>query len=432
MTNLETLKLTTTEKIIIKDSQIALVPDGNKLEVCNVIRFSVVEEEQESSFFASADTLEKDNTYVGIISAQSNYEWLWDTDKKIVFNIDSYPEELHPVIQKGINATRDLFNTMSKTKHRPIMIDYRKDEFQKDLDTYILAKDDFQKQVIKYKSVNGSVDLGSFIDRYWFKKHLLVQGEKGLGKTYTIDKKLTDEGLEHTFIAGHEGIESIDLLGYYIKDETGNLVWLDGVLSETFRKAKTDKCALFIDEILRIPSRELNILVGALTPSSRGTYRLRTNRIVDVIDGVGTTELLEVPVDNLWCVGTTNVGAGYQVDEIDSALSDRFRVVVKETSNNELEAILNSCASVNGISEKVIHQMISFYSQVKDFVVSGELEKQVNVRHLCEVLQFSKNDDEIKSYMLDLVHTWCSTDTNGNPNKSEKEIIVKMIKKMFV
>jgi Holliday junction resolvasome RuvABC ATP-dependent DNA helicase subunit len=285
---------------------------------------------------------------------------------------------------------------------------------------------------LKYKSINGSIDLGSFIDRYWFKKHLLVQGEKGLGKTYTIDKKLTDEGLEHTFIAGHEGIESIDLLGYYIKNETGNLVWLDGVLAETFRKAKTDKCALFIDEILRIPSRELNILVGALTPSSRGTYRLRTNRIVDVVDGVGQTELLEVPMDNLWCVGTTNVGAGYQVDEIDSALSDRFRVVVKETSNGELEAILTSCASVNGISDKVITQMISFYSQVKDFVVSGELEKSVNVRHLCEVLQFSKNDDEIKSYLFDLVHSWCSTDTNGNPNKSEREIITKMIKRIFV
>jgi hypothetical protein len=136
-------------------------------------------------------------------------------------------------------------------------------------------------------------------------------------------------------------------------------------------------------------------------------------------------------MENLWCIGTTNVGAGYQVDEIDDALSDRFRVVVKETSNAELESILLNCATKNKISHSVVSNMITFYSQMKDFVTSGELEKSVNLRHLCEVLEYSQDDTEIKSYMMDLINTWCSSDTNGNPNKSEKEIITKMLKRIF-
>lgn len=427
-------------KLVTKTTQICLLPQSDKshskeLDVLHYIAFTLKSTDEEFNFFSSADSMEKETIYYSFLSTASEasmnqMEW---TDKGTgSVNIDAYPEEVQTTINNGLNASRNIFGKADSANCVFVSFeeisDYVSIDFQENT---LKAKKEINDLIKKFSTGDGLVDLGSFVDRYWFKKHLLIQGEKGVGKTFTVDQKLNEHDVDYRFVAGHEGIESIDLLGYYIKDEKGNLVWLDGVLSEVFRIAQDKPCALFIDEILRIPSRELNILVGALTPSSKGTYRIRTNRIVDVIDGVGTTELIEVKMENLWCIGTTNVGAGYQVDEIDDALSDRFRVVVKETSNAELESILLNCATKNKISHSVVSNMITFYSQMKDFVTSGELEKSVNLRHLCEVLEYSQDDTEIKSYMMDLINTWCSSDTNGNPNKSEKEIITKMLKRIF-
>ena len=118
-------------------------------------------------------------------------------------------------------------------------------------------------------------------------------------KTYSATQWIDEAGYESEFIAGHSGLESIDLLGYWIKNSEGNLIWLDGALTAAFRKALTQKCVLLFDELLRVPARELSILVGSLTPDSSGHYRLRTNRLVDENDGIGETETLVVPMENL-------------------------------------------------------------------------------------------------------------------------------------
>lgn len=425
------------KEIINVESKVSLALDSDKKIVpIVVVTFEVKDkDDDEISFFASADTKVNNQKFYSVISSGDVSKWLMDDAKEITFSIDSYPDELHQPITKGLNESRAIATKYGKDKVAYMDIIEEPSIgalFEKEIELHNKASIDFKTQIEKYKSLNGSGNLDDFINRYWFKKHLLIQGEKGVGKTYTVDRKLTDTNTDYTFIAGHKGIESTDLLGYYLKDESGNLVWMDGVLTEAFRKAQHNPCCLFIDEILRIQDSELNILVGSLSPTTRGTFRLRTNRIIDVKDGVGSTELLEVPVENLWCVATTNVGANYQVDEMDEALSDRFRVIIKETSSDELTSILTSCATKNSISDKIVSQMVTFHNQIKDFVVSGELEKVANARQLCEVLQFASDDSEVKSYLFDLVNQLCSTDTSGIPNKAEKEIITKLIKKIFV
>ena len=42
--------------------------------------------------------------------------------------------------------------------------------------------------------------------KYGFKKHILIEGEKGSGKTYSISKFLDQQGMDTVFIAGHEGL----------------------------------------------------------------------------------------------------------------------------------------------------------------------------------------------------------------------------------
>lgn len=415
-----------------KRSEITLTDVDGEIRVCNVITFDRSDDTEESDFFKSVDSkVERCRVILDADGKFLNSDWIFG-EKEESASLNKYPDELHQVISKGLNGTKNIANDKGVTFiYEENKLDIQSGFFDDDIDTVKKATLDFNEQIKRLKAMNGSASLEDMIDRYFFRKHLLIRGKKGVGKTYSVDKRLEDEGIDYEFIAGHDGIESIDLLGYYVKDASGHMVWLDGALTKAFRKAQKDKCCLFFDEILRMPSRELNILVGALTPTSRKTYRLRTNRIINNIDGIGETEVIEVSVDNLWCVSTTNIGAGYEVDEIDSALSDRFRIVDKDVSTDELDTILSVYAGLNGISKTVVDKLISFYTKSNDLVVSGELEKEVNLRHLCEVLQFSKTDDDVKQLMFDLVPTWCSTDTDGSVNKAEREIVTKLIKKMI-
>lgn len=425
----------------IKDNIEMTVVDG-KLGALNRVTFDLVDKDVEpsgSSFFASVDSKE-DTTKCELLIMRENDLIFQSVDTKHFnadggkINLEIYPEEMIDIISKSINSNYDISRKFGKDGVHRFTQDTNTlelEEFKASIDLTSKAYDELMGEIKKLKDTNGTVNLDEFLTRYFFKKHLLIQGEKGGGKTYAVDKKIVDEGMDSELIIGHEGIEAIDLLGYYVKTETGDLVWLDGALTKAFRKAVDGKVVLFIDEMLRIPSRELNILVGSLTPSSTETYRLRTNRVINIKEGIGETELIEIPMHNLWSIGTTNVGAGYAVDDIDDALADRFRVVNKLTSNAELESILSNNASKNGISESVVPKLVAFYTQMRDLVVSGELEKYVNTRHLSEVIQLASDDSEIKMYMMDLIPTWTSTDTNGQPNKAEKDIITKMIKKIM-
>mgnify|MGYP000698800720 CR=1 FL=1 len=100
------------------------------------------------------------------------------------------------------------------------------------------------KGIEKERKKNAGVGLGDFLERYAFKKHIMLSGPAGKGKTYEASKWIHDNGYEMEFIAGHSGIESIDLLGYWVKKGDGNLVWMDGALTAAFRKAQKNKTIL--------------------------------------------------------------------------------------------------------------------------------------------------------------------------------------------
>lgn len=219
------------------------------------------------------------------------------------------------------------------------------------------------------------------------------------------------------------------MIGYYAKDASGGLVWLDGALTEAFRLAQTQKVVLFIDEILRIPARELNVLVGSISPSSKNTYRLRTNRVTDITDGVGRTEIIEVPTSNLWIVATTNVGAKYNVDEIDHALSDRFRVYEKNLSPFEMKQIIEFWLEFKKFNLKWLDKFVDMEEKIRTLFNSGEIENVINIRHISEIIQFASSEDEFLSFAIDLLPNLCTTDMNGQLDKTEKELILKTFKR---
>ena len=307
---------------------------------------------------------------------------------------------------------------------------------KKDIEVKVIAEVGSEGFAVKNvsKATLGKIEeIPEIVDKimkYSFKKHVLIEGEKGSGKTYSISKFLDMNGIDTVFIAGSEGLESIDLLGYLIPETSGQLVWKDGALTEAFRKAQHHPVVLFFDELLRVPSRELNILVGALSPNSRGEYVLRTGRVLDVVNGIAIEETLVVPSQNLWVIGTTNVGAGYAVDEIDEALSDRFRIIRKDTEEDEMKKILSSMFP-SGV-KSLTGELMKTYRYLGELRKKGDLTKVVNLRHLVEAVQFSDLTKEgIVDNLIDLIPHWIDRDTDGYLNKAQEELVLKTIQRAF-
>lgn len=396
-----------------------------------------IDSEDTSGFFGGSESdedtpidmfLHVDSVTKAIIPEPS--KWNYSTVEKKTASIDQYPEEVGKAIRKSLKATADIYpNNMTGKADKKIL------DIQTGLN-FSIAKELIESHTKMMKELKSTIDsrkgltdLNSLLERYFFKKHLLIQGKKGNGKTYAVDEMIKKDKLDSELIIGHEGIESIDMLGYYTKDNSGNLVWLDGALTTVFRKAKDNKVVLFIDEILRIPARELNILVGSLSPSSSDTFRLRTNRIVEAADGIGKTEMIEIPKDHLWCVATTNVGAGYNIDNVDEALSDRFITIDKQLNEVELNEILTITVDNKGYNPGIVGKLTNFYNQMNELLKGGELSKEVNLRHLTEIINLSDDEKTIKSYALDRIGAWTTKDSDGTPNKTESDIIERLIVK---
>ncbi len=440
-------------KKIIGESKV----DYSMLFVNNVLTFGALiratfkdgeEGEESSGFFSKAASVDEktkvftsfmyvrpDGKSIGLIDVNhKGAQFLVSGKNSPTF--DKYSEEIAKAIKKDIGKYKGFL----KKQPEGTVINF--DDLEVDEQKILIESDNFvdasevavkqyglmMKGIEAERKKHAGVGMSEFLERYAFRKHLLLVGKAGGGKTFEATKWITDNGYESEFLAGNSSIESIDLLGYYIKGPDNTLTWMDGVLSAAFRKALKGKCVFLYDELLRTPAREQSILVGALTPDSDGFYRLRTNRLVDEKDGVGEVELLKIPMENLHVIATTNAGHDYQVEEIDVALADRFRVHDVTISTATIHGI---CTDVNDgkLSDSTIDSLIDLYEKVKLLVESNELTRELSLRHLTEAINFTEDAASLPSYLQDLVPTICARNTNGQTNESERRIFISTIKK---
>ena len=243
------------------------------------------------------------------------------------------------------------------------------------------------------------------------------------GKSYKVTKYADEHHAKVVQLNGHSGIEAIDILGYNIRASDGSFVWLDGPLTEAFRIAQTEPVILIIDEFLRIKGKELNIFISSLTPNASNQFVLNTSRVIDIKDGIGRTEVLKVPAENLWVVATTNVGSDYDTDDIDLALADRFVTFDLNMQEDVVHSILASVNADNhNYDESHITKLVNFFKSIEALVKAQELPHGINTRHLTKVLKLAKDPKEFKSYLLDFVANVVSRQTDGNLNEAEVKI----------
>jgi len=265
-----------------------------------------------------------------------------------------------------------------------------------------------------------------------FRIPVLIEGDRGAGKTFTSRALAEDNGYGYVEAAGHEGLEAADLYGFLVPVAGyEGLVWQDGPLSEAFRRAQHEKTVLVLDELLRIPQRQLSVLLTALSPTRRGTYRLRTGRVVRVVDGVGEVEILEVPVSNLAVIATTNVGNEYAVDSLDPALAERFIILRMDTDVGQLAVILSELAKVRGFTAKSATNLVEFFKKMVTAKTNGMVAETPTTRTLCRALELAESEADVVRATRSQILLWVARDADGHPVKQQIDAVTTVLDAIF-
>lgn len=264
-----------------------------------------------------------------------------------------------------------------------------------------------------------------------FRIPVLLEGDRGAGKTTTARALARDGSYGYVEAAGHQGMEACDLFGFLVPVAGHDgLIWKDGPLSKAFRMAQTRKTVLLIDELLRIPQRELSVLLTALSPD-QGVYRLPTGRIVKVVDGVGEEEVLEVPVANLAVLATTNVGGEYAVDSLDPALAERFVIVRMDTEVGKLTSILAGLVKARGFSLALVSNLVEFFTKMNAAKTQGLVSEIPSTRTLARAVELAETEGDIVRALRTQVLLWVARDADGHPVQEQIDAVVKVLDTLF-
>ncbi|MDI6814826.1 MAG: MoxR family ATPase [Dehalococcoidales bacterium] len=195
--------------------------------------------------------------------------------------------------------------------------------------------------------------------------HCLLVGPTATGKSLCAFESFERTRVKKPVfvIEGHESLKEFDLLGGYTPDATGGFTWSDGVLVEAMKAGGF----LFIDEANRMPTRTLNILLGVL---SRGAVVLTEHG----------SEEVKVQ-DGFQVVMAMNLGKGYAINTLDTALLNRFSVVLefRYLPPREEEDLL---VAETGVDPAIARTMVKVANETRRLKRNKELSAEITPRGL--------------------------------------------------
>ena len=204
---------------ILSKEALFAVNNSGKVIIVSKITYEPQKTEDEDDFFSKVGVV---NKKVDIYSNEQCDKWLSSSTKKQTVDLSNIPESIVDTITQAIEATKNF--DKNSNYERVEFTDEQDLEIREDLEKNIAQ---FNDKLKKLSITGDGLDILTFSKRYMFKKHVLIKGERGTSKTFSLDKFLNDNELTTIFMTAHEGVESQDMVGYYTKDATGGLVWLD-------------------------------------------------------------------------------------------------------------------------------------------------------------------------------------------------------------
>lgn len=83
---------------------------------------------------------------------------------------------------------------------------------------------------------------------------------------------------------------------------------------------------------------------------------------------------------------------------------------------------------MRGFDSKWVEKFVNLEEKIRALFNSGEIENIINIRHISELIQYAETESDFISYAVDLLPNLCGVDMNGQIEKTEKELILKLIK----
>jgi cobaltochelatase CobS len=183
-----------------------------------------------------------------------------------------------------------------------------------------------------------------------------LAGPAGGGKSSMPEQYAARTGRPFTAISFNRAVEATDLIGQYVLDGAGGMVWADGVLTQAIRRAGN---VILLDEIMFAPAGMLALLQTLL--SSRVLTIHATGERVSVADGV-----IFVCADNTRGYGD-ETGLYVGTVQGNAALIDRMaRMLVVDYLPAELEA--QALANHTGAPRPACDRVVAFIGGVRKLV----------------------------------------------------------------
>lgn len=268
---------------------------------------------------------------------------------------------------------------------------------------------------------------------YTFSQPILFVGESGSGKTRQAYEFAKSNNSTLVKLSCEAGTTGVDILGFYMKAPDGNMLWVDGAMTEAFRKAASGtRTVLLIDELLRPDIREISIFLTALDPDPfTGEYVLRTGRILSSVDGVAVTETLRVSPENLCVIATTNMGGKYNVGEMDKALSDRFVMFRIDTTMEGVKEATQSACRASSLPLVLADNCAKFWKAMSEAKVQNLVSETPTKRILIRAINHSSSPSQLPLHLKAMAAHWVSLNSDGFPNPQQLATVNKLIETAF-
>ncbi|GAB4314239.1 MAG: MoxR family ATPase [Promethearchaeota archaeon] len=202
-------------------------------------------------------------------------------------------------------------------------------------------------------------------------RHVLVEGEVGVGKTTLAQAVSCFFGTTFVRVDGSEDLLPHALVGYFdpptvIRDGYVEEAFVEGALAKAMREGG----CLFVNEINRMPENTQNLLLTALDEGTLDRPRLEPVRAAD----------------GFWVVATQNPEAHIGVTALGEALKDRFAWVKLDHQSEAEEVQIVTQAA--GLEPKQLDVARLAVAMVRASRVHPDLRRGASVRGAIDLALF--------------------------------------------
>lgn len=220
-----------------------------------------------------------------------------------------------------------------------------------------------------------------------FIQHVLLAGERGSGKSYLARMAADKCDAVYLEMQMHPSMEAWEFRAHD-RAWNGKVYTVMGKLAEAvYWVQQGKKVVLCMDEFLNMNPLYTTAINTPLTLTANDTYIIETGRIVDMGDGVGRIETVEIPADMFWVVATSNIGARYGLDKMAPSVRARFQIILMNTNPERTKSILEKNLAKYEMPMELGEMFKKFIEASNQAVSENTLDEEATTRLACNVIR---------------------------------------------